>query len=66
MYVMNNLTKWEDYMRLAYFAYNSGYQTSAKMSPVEVLYGRKCRTPVTLDSLVDRLMLGSDLLKELE
>ena len=66
MYVMNNPTKWEDYLHLAEFAYNNGYQASAKMSPFEVLYGQKCRTLVTWDSLVDRLMLGLDLLLDLE
>ena len=66
MYVMKNPTKWEDYMHLAEFAYNNGYQASAKMSPFEVLYGRKCRTPVTWDSLVDWLMLGPNLLLDLE
>ena len=66
MYVMNNPTKWEDYLHLAEFAYNNGYHASSKMSPFEVIYGRKCRTPVTWDSPVDWLMLGPDLLKELE
>ena len=66
MYVMNNPTKWEYYLHLADFAYNNGYQTSAKMSPFEVLYGWKCRTLVTLDRPMDRLMLGTDLLMELE
>ena len=36
------------------------------MSPFEVLYGRKCRTPVTWDTPVDHLMLGPELLKDLE
>ena len=53
MYVMKNPMKWEDYLHLAEFAYNNGYQTSTRMSPFEVLYGRKCRTPVTWDSPVD-------------
>ena len=66
MYVMNNPTKWNDYLHLAEFAYNNGYQASAKMSPFEVLYGWKCRTPVTWDILVNWLMLGRDLLLELE
>ena len=66
MYVMNNPTKWEDYLHLAKFAYSNGYQASAKMSPFEVLYGWKCRTPITWDSLVDWLMLGTDLLLDLE
>ena len=29
----------------------------------ETLYGRKCNTPISWSSLVDRLMLGTDLLK---
>ena len=36
------------------------------MSPFEVLYGHKCRTPVTSDILVHWLMLGIDLLKYLK
>ena len=63
---MNKSTNWEDYVHLAEFAYNNGYQTSAKMSPFEVLYGRKCRTSVTSTSLVDQFMLGTELLKDLE
>ena len=63
---MNKPTKWEYYLHLTEFAYNNGYQTSAKISPFEVLYGWTCRPPVTWDSSVDQLMLGLDLLKELE
>ena len=66
MYVMNDPTKWEDYLHLAEFSYNIRYQDFTNMSPFEVLYGRKCRTLVTWDSLVDRLMLGPDLLLDLE
>ena len=66
MYVMNNPTKWEDYLHLVEFAYNNGYQNSTKMSPFEVLYGWKCRTLVTWDSPVDHLMLGPELFKDLE
>ena len=66
MYVMNNPTKWEDFLHLVEFAYNNGYQDFTKMSPFEVLYERKCRTSVTWDSLVDQLMLGLDLLMDLE
>ena len=66
MYVMKNPTKWEDYLHLIEFEYNNGYHNSVKMSSFEVLYGWKCRTPVTWDSLVDQLMLGPDLLNDLE
>ena len=47
------------------FAYKIRYQTSTKMSPFEFLYGRKCRTLVTWDDPMDKLMLGTDLLKDL-
>ena len=66
MYVMNNPTKWEDYLHLEEFTYNNGYHTSSKMSPFGVLYGRKCRTPVTCDSPVGQLELGPNLLMDLE
>ena len=66
MYIMNNPTKWEDYLHLAVFAYNNGYQNFAKMIPFEVLYGWKCRTPVTWDIPVDQLMLWPNLLMDLE
>ena len=66
MYVMNNPHKWKDYLHLAEFTYNNGYHTSSKISLFEVLYGRKCRTLVTWDNLVDRLVLGLYLLKDLE
>ena len=39
MYVMNNPTKWEDYLHLVEFAYNTGYQASTNMSPFKVIYG---------------------------
>ena len=66
MYVMNNPIKREDYLQLVEFSYNNRYYTFTKMSPFEVLYGRKCRTPVTWDNQGDRLMLGPYLLKYLE
>ena len=66
MYAMNNPTKWEYFLYLAQFAYKNGYKTYAKMSPFQVLYGWKCRTPVTWDSPMDQLMLGPDLLMDLE
>ena len=63
MYVKDYPKKWEDYLHLVEFAYNNHYQASAKLSSFEILYGRKCNTPITWSNLVDRLMLGLDLLK---
>ena len=36
------------------------------ISPYEALYGRMCRTPVTWDNPVNRVVLGPELLKEME
>ena len=36
------------------------------MSPFEVLYGRKCNTPVRWDNPTDRAVVGPDLLREME
>ena len=66
MYVIKNPTKWEDYLHLAEFAYKNGYQDFTKMSPFKVLYGWKCRTLVTWDSMMDWPMLGPDFLMELK
>ena len=44
----------------------SKYPNTAGMSPFEILYGRKCNTPVSWRNPFDRLMLGPDLLKYME
>jgi hypothetical protein len=66
MYVMDQPSKWEDYIYLVEFAYNNGYQASLKMSLFEELYGRKCNTPIIWDNAVHKTVIGSDLLKEME
>ena len=66
MYVMDKPSKWEDYLHLVEFSYNNGYQTSLNMSPFEALYDRKCNTPVSWDKLVDRVVVGPDLLRGME
>ena len=66
MYVMNKPGKWDDYLHLVEFAYNNNFQVSAGMSPFEILYGRKCNTPISWRNPAYRLMLGPSLLKETE
>jgi hypothetical protein len=66
MYVMDQPSKWEDCIQFVEFAYNNGYQASLKMSPFEALYGRKCNTPVSWENLVDKAVVGPNLLKEIE
>jgi hypothetical protein len=66
MYVMDTPSKWEDYLHLVEFSYNNGYQESLKMIPFEALYDRKCNTPVSWDNLEDIVVLGIELLKDME
>jgi hypothetical protein len=66
MYVMDNPSKWEDYLHLVEFAYNKGYQASLQMNPFEVLYGRKCNTPVSLDNPTNKVVRGPKFLKDME
>jgi hypothetical protein len=63
MHVMHHPKKWENYLPLVEFAYNNGYQESLKMSPFEDLYGRKCNIPISWNNPVEKITLGSDLLK---
>ena len=47
MYVRDYPKKWEHYFHLVDFAYNNHYQASTKLRTFEILYGRKCNTPIT-------------------
>ena len=66
LFVMEKPSKWEDYLHLVEFAYNNGQQASLGTIPYESLYGRRCPTPVTWDNLVNMIVLGPELLKEME
>src|SRR5713226_4360252 len=66
MYIKEQSSKWEDYLHLVEFAYNNHYQALVRYSPFEILYGRKCNTPISWSNPIDRLVLGPELLKEME
>ena len=66
MHVMDNTGKWKDYLHLVEFSYNNNFQVSATMSPFEILFWHKCSTLISWSILVDRLMLGPDLLQDME
>jgi hypothetical protein len=66
MYIRTKPTKWEEYLHLVEFVYKNDYHTSTKMSPFEALYGRKCTTPIRWDNPFDRLMMGLEMLQEME
>ncbi|KAD3066456.1 hypothetical protein E3N88_34336 [Mikania micrantha] len=39
-------SSWDDHLPLVEFSYNNSYHASIGMPPYEVLYGRRCRTPM--------------------
>ena len=47
MYATDYPKKWEDYLQLVEFSNNNHYKDSAKLSPFEILYGRKFNTHIT-------------------
>ena len=66
MYVMDQQTQWEKYLPLVEFAYNNSHHSSIGMPPYQALYGRPCRTPLSWDRLEDRVLVGPELLQEME
>jgi hypothetical protein len=58
--------KWEESLPYAEFSYNNSYQASLKMAPFEVLYGRKCRTPLNWSEPGERPLIGPDIIQHAE
>ncbi|GKA55734.1 putative reverse transcriptase domain-containing protein [Tanacetum coccineum] len=52
---------WDDHLPLVEFAYNNSYHVSIKMPPYEMLYGRRCRTPVCWDEVGSRELASTDV-----
>jgi transposase InsO family protein len=57
---------WDKCLPLAEFSCNNIYQASLKMAPFEVLYGRRCRTPLSWSQTGERKVFGPNLIIEIE
>ena len=55
---------WDQHLFLIKFAYNNSYQSTIQMAPYEVLYGRKCRSPVGWFEVGDHPLLGPDMVQD--
>ena len=55
---------WSKYLPLIEFAYNNSYQATIGIAPYEMLYGRKCRSPIHWDEMGEKKYLGPELVKE--
>jgi hypothetical protein len=57
---------WDMSLLYAEFSYNNSYQESLKMAPFEMLYGRRCRTPLFWNETGERKIFGPNILQEAE
>jgi hypothetical protein len=57
---------WDKSLPYAEFSYNNSYQESLKMAPFEMLYGRRCRTPLFWSETEERKVFGPGILQETE
>lgn len=48
------------------FSYKNGYQDSMRMRLFETLYGWSCNSPIRWSDLVNRILIGLDMLEEIE
>ena len=62
--VMDFQGSWNHYISLIEFAYNNSFQTTIGVAPYELLYGRKCRSPVHWDEVGERCYLGPDIVRD--
>nr|GFB61300.1 putative reverse transcriptase domain-containing protein [Tanacetum cinerariifolium] len=55
---------WVNHLPLVEFSYNNSYHASIKAAPFEVLYGRKCRSPVCWTEVGEAQILGPELIQK--
>ncbi|GJT12208.1 putative reverse transcriptase domain-containing protein [Tanacetum coccineum] len=55
---------WDRHLPLIKFSYNNSYHTSIKAAPFEVLYGRKCRSPICWAEVGDAQLTGPEIVRE--
>jgi hypothetical protein len=63
---MEHQGSWDKNLLWAEFSYNNSYQESLKMALFEVLYGRRCRTPLNCIKPREKAIFGPDLIDEAE
>jgi hypothetical protein len=65
-YILEHQGSWDQNLPWVEFSYNNSYQESLKMAPFEVLYGRRCHTPLNWIELGEKAIFGLDLVEEAE
>ncbi|GKB53048.1 putative reverse transcriptase domain-containing protein, partial [Tanacetum coccineum] len=55
---------WDRHLSLVEFSYNNSYHTNIKAAPFEMLYGRKCRSPICWAKVGDSQLTGPEIIHE--
>jgi hypothetical protein len=63
-YVLEHQGSWDQNLPWAEFSYNNSYQESLKMAPFEVLYGRRCHTPLNWIEPGEKVIFRPDHVEE--
>jgi hypothetical protein len=64
--VLEHQESWDQNLPWVEFSYNNSYQESLKITPFEVLYGHRCRTPLNWIEPGEKVIFGPDLVEEAE
>ena len=62
--VLDFSSSWSKYLPLIEFSYNNSFQASIGAAPYEILYGRKCRSPIHWDEMGEGNYLGPELVRD--
>ncbi|GJU12944.1 zinc finger, CCHC-type containing protein [Tanacetum coccineum] len=54
---------WDECLCLVEFAYNNSWHASIKGAPFELLYGRRCRSPISWNEVGERVIEGPELVE---
>jgi hypothetical protein len=57
---------WEKSLSYAEFSYNNSYEESLKMTPFEMLYGWRCKTPIFWNETREQQVFGPDIIQDTE
>nr|GEV35446.1 hypothetical protein [Tanacetum cinerariifolium] len=55
---------WDTHLPLEEFSYKNSYHSSVKCAPFEVLYGRRCRTPIAWSKVEESKLIGLEIVQE--
>jgi hypothetical protein len=66
VYPLQYERSWDKSLPYAEFSYNNSYQRKLKMAPFEMLYGRRCQTPLFWSETGEWKVFGPDILQEVE